>query len=247
MNQAPTVLAIGSCRIFRPIRQIHKAGLVRLANYLDRFWFTHTSGAAKQYVDVLDGRAKIPLGLRDAAIEGELEWPRDMHLGVPKADIAIVEISSLSALSVGGVQLNAHKVYRAAKELGIDPKPLLRGVPDALPENYHLKDIEYHKVPESELAQDLLYIRNTIGIPVITVDHLYSLRPNGEPAPERRALSAALEAIQAEHNIPFTPTRPLIEKHGSATALLDQNHYRKEFEITVGKSLLDSIRYATVP
>lgn len=241
MPSTPNVLAIGSCRIFRPLRRLHDAGLVNLVNYEDRFWFTHTAEAARQYVDVMQGRVHIPQELRPAALESDLEWPEDMALGLPDADLVIAEVSSLKGPSVGEFKLNAHKVYGIAKESGLDSQPITHGNTAALPDDHILKTLKVAYTTSGQIRDDLRAIKDATGAPMMVVDHLYAMTSEGELIPGRAPLTIELKEASKDVGYLFHSTRDLIEEHGAETALLDHNHYRAEFEATVGESMLPSI------
>lgn len=242
-DNAPTVLAIGSCRIFRPLRPLHEQGLINLINYGENQWFTHTAAAARQFVDVLDGKAHIPAGLRRAALETDLEIPEDMiSRHALQADAVIVEVSSLKQHQVNGIELNAHKVYGIAVESGLDYRPIIQGNTTGLPADHVLKSLQVNYTTQAELTADLLAIRDRVGAAIMTVNHLYSETKDGAPVPERSRLTEALSLVEEEHGIRMYDTKPAIVEHGIDTALLDQNHYRTEFEPVVGRRLLTAIR-----
>lgn len=246
MSTIPTVLAIGSCRIFRPLRRLHDEGLVNLVNYEDRFWFTHTAGAARQYVDVMQGRVHIPQELRPAALESDLEWPEDMALGLPAADLVVVEVSSLKGPSLGEFKLNAHKVYGIANESGLDYRPIVQGNTGALPDDHILKPLKVSYTTGAQLRDDLRVIKDAVGAPMMVVDHLYAMTSDGELIPGRATLTSELKGASKDVGYLFHSTRDLIEKRGAEAALLDPNHYRTEFEAIVGKSMLPSINASAV-
>lgn len=242
-DSVPSILAIGSCRIFRPLRPLHESGLINLVNYNENQWFTHTAAAARQFVDVLDGTTHIPVELRRAALEADGVFPSDMKLAVPlRADVVVVEVSSLKQHRVSDIELNAHKVYGIAVESGLNYRPIVQGLTSELPENHVLKAMQVSYTTQSELTADLLSIRDRLDCPVMTVNHLYSEMPDGTAAPDRVRLTEALRQVEAEHGIPMHDTQPAIVEHGIHVALQDQNHYRTDFEPVVGAQLLASIR-----
>lgn len=242
-DSVPSVLAIGSCRIFRPLRPLHESGLINLLNYSENQWFTHTAAAARQFVDVLDGTVHIAQELRRAALEADLVFPSDMRSPVPlRPDAVVVEVSSLKQHRVEGIELNAHKVYGMAVETGLDYRPIVQGVTTALPDEHVLKAMQVSYAKQDELTSDLLSIRDRMACPVMTVNHLYSEMPDGTPAPDRVRLTEALRQLEREHGIPMYDTQPAIAEYGIQAALEDQNHYRSSFESVVGDRLLKSIQ-----
>lgn len=241
-SNLPRVLAIGSCRIFRPLRKLHEADQIELVNYADRFWFTHTAAAARQYVDVMEGRVTIPAEIRPAALETDLEWPEDMAMGLPEVDAVVVEVSSLKEQMLGDYKLNAHKVYGIANQPGMDYRPIVQGHTEALPEDHVLKPLKVAYTSTDQLREDLRAIKEATGAPMMVVDHIYSLTPTGEVAPGRAKLTSELREAAADVGYTFHSTRNLIVERGPDVALTDQNHYRGDFEIEVGKDFMPSIR-----
>lgn len=238
----PDVLAIGSCRIFRPLRCLHEANLINLVNGEHRYWFTHTASAAKQYVDVMQGNVHIPLRLREAALETELEWPEDMAMGLPGADLTIVEVSSLKDHIIDNIRLNAHKVYGIANQPGYDYRPIVQGDTKSLPDDHVLKTLQVARAADEQLTNDLQAIKEATQTPMMVVDHLFSVTPDGTPAPERVELTNLLDSVSGTIGLSFHSTRDLIVRHGMDVALEDHNHYRKEFENEVGQDLLNTMR-----
>lgn len=236
------VLGIGSCRIFRPLRRLHKRDKLELVNYPENYWFTHSSIAARQYLEVLHGDLRIPEVLRSYALETVLDWRGDMAVGIPEADIAVIEVSSLKSFEVSGIALNAHKVAGGLKSLGVDYRAGLRGDVRAVPSDHALSMLTLRETRFDDLVEDLSAIQTFLGIPVVTVDHLYASTPEGGPAAARARLTSELALVESTAGIPFHSTRTAIERAGENVALLDQNHYASDFEVDAGLSLLSTLR-----
>ena len=81
----------------------------------------------------------------------------------------------------------------------------------------------------------------------MTVNHLYSEMPDGSPAPDRVRVTEALRLVESEHGVPLYDTRSVIVEHGIEAALVDQNHYRTEFEPVVARHLLDTLLRVAAP
>lgn len=242
-EHVPTVLAIGSCRIFRPLRPLHEQGLINLVNYIDNQWFTHTAGAARQYVDVMRGAVHIPVGLRRSALETSLTFPEDMsHAAALSADVVIVEVSSVKQYMVDSIHLNAHKVYGVAVDSGAEYRDIMQGRTGELPDEHVLKPMKVTNATWEDIAADLIAIREIVGAPVMTVDALYAETDAGEPIPDRVRLTEALQRVEDEHGIPLCSTKPLIQEHGIDVALTDSTHYRLSFEPTAAHYMLEKVR-----
>ncbi|WP_461746418.1 hypothetical protein [Kocuria sp. U4B] len=233
----PLILAIGSCRILRPLRRLHAQGAVRLFNYDDHMWFTHTAASARNYIDIIQGRVEVPNELREATLDSHIDFGPNLCADSVKADAVVVEVSTLKEHVVGDVHVNAHKVYGIAKKLGIPHHPIIQGDTRALPDYHPLKSMRVHYASKEEVAIDLLYIIQRLQAPMMTVNNLYSLTAEGTQVPERVRLSSTLEDIEAAHGIPFFDTSSIILQHGLEVALEDQNHYRRNFEPVVAEAL----------
>ena len=242
-DKIPAVLAIGSCRIFRPLRRLHEQGLIELVNREDHQWFNHSAAAARQFIDIAQGRKEVPEDLRAAAFETTIGYEAEMLGTIEGFDLALVEVSTLKEHRVGNVELNAHKVYHAALDLGIDYRALVNGDVSQVPGGHVLKDMEVTRASEESIAENIVEIRTRLGVPVVTVDHLY-YEIDGTPIAERTMLTQILQSISEQHDVAFHSTRPVIEAHGESAALADSNHYRPEFEAVAGHSILESIRGA---
>ncbi|NOJ60386.1 hypothetical protein [Arthrobacter sp. 260] len=214
-----------------------------MVNYDENIWFTHSSAAARQAVDVLQGRKVIPHDLRKAALETHLTFPTDMASACADGnDVAVVEVSTLRRHHVQGVELNAHKVYGIAAESGVAGRSVVQGNVELLPDGHILRDMQVAVTSYDDLKADLVSIASRLDCPVLAVDHLYSELPDGSPVPERLALTQALSGVASETSVDFLSTKAKILEIGLTEALTDQNHYRPGVEADVGRSLLDRIR-----
>jgi len=180
------------------------------------------------------GNKVIPNHLRRAALESVLEFPGDMAAGIPRVDAVVVEVSSLKQYILEGYYLNAHKIYGIVSESGLPHQPVLNGQTQALPDGHPLKMLRMEVASRQTLRDDLRSIQDQVRAPVMTVDHLYSVMPNGEPPAERSKLTEELRLVSQQENMPFYSTKELIVEYGIDRALLDQNHYRSDFEEVVG-------------
>lgn len=243
MHPAPVrILAVGSCRIFRPLRVLHEAGEVKLLNAAHH-WFTHTAASARQYVDVVSGRTVLPPELREMVLETALSLPSELNWEPPEAaDVVMVEVSTLKEHRVGRTELNAHKIYGTVKDLVNDYRPVVNGDTSVLPPGHPLKALEVKYTSPAKLLKDLLHVRQRLGVPMLTVNHLYSEAPGGVEPPERAKLTQELRRVEQEAGIPLYDTGILIRKHGTTAALSDQNHYRAAFEPVVAEEMLSMIK-----
>lgn len=245
MATIPRVLAVGSCRIARPLRTLHQRGLIDLANRGEA-WFTHSSGEGLQYVRLLQG-SQTP----DEALRPFVDVP-DRHeapsLARPEVlrdiDVVLVEISALKVATVGTRFVHVPKVWTAAQTLGLDNRAATshRGV--AWPAGHPLRAMEVAQESEDRIVQNLRAIAAEAQAPVALCDHLYALDRNGLPLPARERLSAILSKIGRKHGFPVFSTKDMLLLHGQERALLDSAHYRDDFEETAGDHFCSFLQQA---
>ncbi|MCC9172965.1 hypothetical protein [Arthrobacter sp. zg-Y179] len=224
-------------------------GLINLLHYgkTPNWWFTHSSGEAIQYLKTLTGEFDIPSNLRHLACETTADLPNDLSApeSLKSADIVVVEISTFKKLQMQGVRLNFQNVWGYAHRAGVSTSDVLAGRQVFWPAGIApLMDLTADKSDVSEVTSDLLAIKDFVGVPMLTVDHIYSLTDSGGPIPGRPAITDLLAALKSSHDIPFHSTRALIEEYGQEVALADDNHYKKDFELLAGRAILASIHSA---
>jgi hypothetical protein len=204
-------------------------------------WFTHTAAAARQFVEIVQGRKEVPEDLRAAAFETTIGYEAEMQGGLEGFDLAVVEVSTVKEHRVGDIELNAHKVYHAALELGIEYQPFVNGDVSQVPDGHPLKALSVTRASGDLIESQISEVQSLLGVPVLAVDHLY-YEVDGSPLPERSKLTEVLEAVSRRPGIGFHSTRDLIVEHGAEVALEDSNHYRKEFEAVAAAGLYGSVR-----
>lgn len=236
---APTVLALGSCRIVRPLRTLHSSGEIRLLNHDHHLqWFTHTAAAARQSAEVLAGVTTIPPEYREVVFETHLDLPENLrHPGPMNLDLVIVEVGTWKQQRLAGLELNGHKVYGVAERNGYAGRHVMHGRTADLPEGHLLKHVTYSRAEQEEIARDLLRIRELLGAAVMTVNPTYSESSDGLQIPERAKLTEQLRQIEAQHGFPLYDTKDVILEHGIDVALKDPNHYRTDFEPVVAEHM----------
>lgn len=234
------VLAIGSCRIFRPLRRAHEAGALELVNHSDRWWFTHTAGEARQYVDTLTGKTSLPTEVRPFICETSLDLPENLSApNLTNVDAVCVEVSTFKSVTLDGFRLNYHQVWGHAERAGVDSRAALQGQPVHWPEeDQPLRRMIVNRSSPEAVQEDLLAVKRSVGSPVLVVDHLHAHMATGGLAHERLQITETLAAGP----LPFYSTRVLIEQHGQEVSLKDHNHWASDFEATVGEDLTRHLR-----
>lgn len=231
------ILGIGSCRIYRPLRSLHKRGMINLLNPSEPSWFTHSIGQAVQYLHVLAGEQTIEGEWRE--LVGERTFASDLAEPdlLSKVHLVVLEISVLREALAGSLCLHIPAVETEAARLKFDPKAATRrGAGVEWPQGHLLHD-GLKIVPSSieDIQSGVDYIKEHCKAPVLLVDHLFYKHADGSTIPARDVITETLPKLTGSK---FWSTRPLIERHGQDTALLDWSHYREDFEPLVGDELL---------
>lgn len=235
------VLAIGSCRVFRPLRAAHQAGLVELVNISENWWFTHTSAGGLQYTRALAGFTDIPEALRPLTCETMIDpLPLDLeNRDLLDVDVVVQEVSAVKLLLSGGVHLNQARVWGHADALGINTARLVAGDTSELPEDDVLQDLQVGLSTFESVRSDVEAVAELVGAPVVCVDHLYSLMSNGKVASDRAAITGWLHRLAAEEVAPVVSTKDYILRAGPAS-LLDQNHWAQDHELPFGREIVSA-------
>lgn len=236
MAYKPRILAVGSCRIARPLRSLHARGVIDFVNR-DEPWFTHSSGEALQYVRLLGSSFALDERLRPFVdVPDREEAP---SLARPEAvrdiDLVLVEISALKVARVGGECVHLPKVWAAADELALDGRASTSRQGVAWPAGHPLRAMKLAQESEAEIVANLRAIAAEAQAPVAICDHIHALDKDGNPLPARERLADLLSGIGRTHGIPKFSTRDMLTQHDHKAALLDSTHYRDTFEETAGE------------
>ena len=233
------MLVVGSCRVFRPLRAADDAGLIRLVNKADNWWFTHSPAGAAQYVDALAGTRDVPVELRPLVCETMIErLPTDlMARHMLDVDAVVVEVSTLRQLTIGDTHLNHQMVWGHLNRLGVTPGPVLWGNAAAVPDGDTVKAMRVGRATRESTVAALRHIRDVVGAPLVTVDHLRAQMPDGGVAAERLDITALLADLD---DFPTWSTGVHIGEAGQS-ALEDQNHWAKSAELPVGRLLAEAV------
>ena len=248
MSDAPRIVALGSCRVFRPLQKLQAKGEIELLYYgtSPHWWFTHSAGEAIQYLAAIRGEVAIPEELRPLICETTADLPPDLTEPglLDSVDLAVLEISTLKAFHSHGLRMNMQRVWGYAHASGVDASAVLAGQPvEWPPDRPLLSDLQVVRETADVVAEQIRQIRELVGVPVLTVDHLFATTRDGSAIPGRAEITALLSRIAADDvDIAFHSTRRLIQAHGERVALKDATHYAADFEALVGDDLLLSIR-----
>lgn len=208
------IFLIGSCRVWRPLRPLHTAGMIELTNRSDPQWFTHTSRAAVQFIESALGRRQIPAHLHNLIVEtkpSDRQVNFDGRKAIADADAILIEISSLKSFDVDGYEMNQHRLRRS------DLKPPVRTLSSA--------DVLGH----------LASIEAMTGKPLILIDHI-PFGPDGQVIPAREVITNILR----DSGRAFVSKRDFMRPEW----LADTNHHKFEHEAEIGRHILDGLAAA---
>lgn len=208
------------------MRKANAAGLCTLLNIDDPLWFMHTSRAARQALDIVMGTVAPPLHLRELVLE--IPHTRETVFAAPQlvqqADAVLVEVCTLNAADVQGWEANAHLLWHAKKNN--DPR----------------LDLVRHRVETAEeIARNIGEIREMVCKPVMVVNHI---TPCGIAAVDtaRARLTAVLREAETSGGFRLFDTAHVLAYVDPATALQDQNHYKADFEVTMGRAMFAALQ-----
>lgn len=241
MSERPRVLAIGSCRVFRPLRPHHTDGSVELLNYLSHQWFTHSVSGGLQFIEAITGRLDIPPTLRPLVCETALSLPSDLSGAEEfKPDVLFFEVSSLKVYESEGFVLNAHLLRSAMAKAGIDAAAGMRNPTAVDLRSSGLPHVELRHTSSEEFATAIHAVQETYGAPVVLVNHLHALSSDGiTQLSGRSEITKELAHLADQHpRLALFDTREVIEDLGAVEALKDPQHYLPSAEREVGKRLL---------
>lgn len=240
----PRVLCIGSCRVRRPLRRAHAAGLVELVNDTGAAWFTHSGAEAIQYVRALRGEVTLPQSHRGLICEAADDIPEELATpGYLEADVAVVELCTLKSVTLDGYFLNVQMVSSlAGRTEGVTAQAVLRGRAVEWPGDLaHMRRISVATYTTERFREEVSELRDLLRIPLIVVDHIPALTAAGEVVPDRARLSSMLRDVCESLGVTFLPTTELMGEWTIEAAASDTAHWSKDFEGVAGTRIAGEI------
>lgn len=219
------VFVLGSCRVHRPMRKLADLGKVYHLNAVDPCWFLHTARAARQSLEIIQGKVEPPLHLRDLVFETDND--RTIAFRAPEkvqaADVIVVEVCTLNSIALEGWDANAHRVHRASNAADVRLEGGVRS-----------------KSTSEDIAREIRAICGMSEKPVVVVNHIAL---TGLPALDHARKNLTQTLFAAAEITPFTifDTGTVLRGVLRNEALHDANHYNKAFELTVGEGILATI------
>jgi|GEM_PF-6181378 len=252
-----TVRALGTCRIFNPLRQAQQRGDVKL-DQARNYGFVHTSREVLQQLRFVCGQFQIKDEFLPLLARPKLspDWRTE---GVNKADYHILEISSLKDVRIGNISLQLNYFGRYFGEFFADIerarrfwslsklshgqansqlKDWLLSLPSfqALSESDQglLASVHMVVMTKADIENDLLEISKLVPVDrTIIMSHVDADRPSGTPIASRGQMIEWLEEIAPRLGFGFYNPTPLMKQVGQVLAMqkngLDLTHYTPTF------------------
>lgn len=219
------VFLLGSCRIHRPMKALHKVGKINLMNVVDPCWFTHSARAARQSLEIICGQNAPPLHLKELFFETAPDREIKFHAPdlVDKADIIIVEVCTLKSIDIEGWDVNAHLVRHAQRN-----------------EDPRIASAVRKMTTAEEISEEIRLISEISSKDVMVINHI-SLTGNLQIDQARRIVTDTIKKANNFTDFTFFDTQSVLNKFPVKTALEDQNHYNKDFERIVGEAIYSHI------
>lgn len=224
------VFVVGSCRISRPLHRLHHAGAIEVTNVDAPRWSLHSPTAGRQFVESALLMRSIPPELEDLIIEGDPALPRDGRQAIARADVVVVEVSSLKNYTIDGWVLNQHLLWHARQK-----------------SDERAKANRYAVATPAIVADDLRTIAQLVDKPLVTMDHIHYLDEAGKPLADRVSITAALLQVEKTLGFHLMQTQDLLEGRPQMETLQDSNHFKGSFEITAGEWMLSCMQAMAHP
>lgn len=171
------------------------------------------------------GEKHPPMHLRDLVYktDNKREINFDGREAIARADVVIVEVSSLKSKRIDGWDLNLHRAFGAEKR----SDPRLSGMTT---QGHSTEDMHAH----------LGALRDMTGKPLILIDHIWTTI-NNRALPMREILSQRLADVGARDGYGVFHTKSVLSKHRREDCLEDNDHYRDEFAPLMGGKILSYV------
>ncbi len=219
------IFALGSCRIHRPLRALDKVNRIAFLNRKDPKWFFHTSRAAVQACEMCLG-GDLPPAAQQPVIFETQPMGRVIDMDgrdlIARADVVVLEVSSLKSFDLDGWELNQFKLVKA--------DPVFRD---------SLGPIEVTDHSAEDVKSHIRRVQELVQRPILLVDHIHIER-DGAPIPKRLLLSRILAEASSELGLGMFSTRSILQDRNPAACLQNGFHYQPSFEPAVGEAILEA-------
>lgn len=243
------VLALGSCRVHKPLLSAHRHGDIRYLNRPFTFWrrvYMHDVHAALQFVRLARGELTMPADLRPFACDGGLRPHASMSAAVAQADAVVIELCTDKHYSLGPwtIDLNelltrivepagtAGREWRRAIERRQRPtEAMVRAVEAALRSHWRarwqvndgyrwlLSELAFRSLTQEDIADGLRRLQQKLERPLLVVPHVAVSLPDGRYLAERLRHVEKTVAAAGLARLPCLDPRVFVQRDGQARAL----------------------------
>jgi len=268
-NGSLQVAAIGSCRVFTPLREA--VGNGRIHAFRSLFPFVHNPDEVRQAVDLLRGKRKAPpehiAALFNITQVKRFDGRDHFSFSLVGADVVVIELSSIRLVYLYGWSLQIHRVRQCLRAAGLSGDEIASFIADAdayragggkipngieHPAAHQLaSDGLTREMNEAEIDKTIRDICDAVPTPILLVG-FFEKKEDGEAIRQRVLLNGRMRAF-VEHmcgrtnrnNVGFYDPTTLTDKHGFEVAVKDLGHYKDSFHATVGDALAAEIEKLT--
>lgn len=242
------VLALGSCRIHRPLQAAQLEGAVEYLNR--RFWsftnlYLHDIHEAIQFVRLARGESAMPAEIRPFAFE---RWARlDLRrlAALEQAECVVVEICTDKHYEVAGFTLNLNRIkdelVTHSGAAGLDwwgaigrgkrpPEALVERVESALRVGWRtrwrfgeghrrvLRELVYRRLSAEEIAEGIARLETMLPPPFLVVPHVAVRQRDGGPLAERQWRIEKIVEAASLRNLPLFDPGAVVAREGQSRA-----------------------------
>ncbi len=226
-----TVSGIGSCRIFTPLNLMKRRDHIAVGHEKAE-WYTHSTHDVLQKLDVMNGTVEVTPAILPLLVHGIEKYHADVARPnfYEGTDVFVVEIASIKIYTAEGWYLQQWCVRDA-----------LTDTADNVEAAAIAGRAEMHVQTRDDLVTGMTDIAKKLQRPVIFVPHVNVVKDDGSHIPERALIRDAMQTV-AERGVAqmFDPT-PYVYEAGYDTAMVDSGHYRPDFELVIGRKLVDFV------
>ena len=257
MSQRPAVVAIGSCRVYEPLRAARDAGHIESLGIL--FPHIHNPLEIIQALKILAGAPLPPEEIWPLTnVSAGIEKIRARAFGVAApSDVMVVELSSIRLIEFAGwqLQINTFRERLAAegvslkwiKDLYSDPSQAEHARELILQANLSqvvrtvVEGATFSEMTAADVLASLDAIVTLANRPVMFVGHC-SVDQNDSVIGQRKLINDVTKeyTVNKDNTEFFDPTR-LVQHFGFDTVMQDLGHYRSNFYPRVGMDMADAI------
>ena len=242
------VLALGSCRIHRPLQAARREGAIEYLNR--RFWsltnlYLHDIHEAIQFVRLAHGEVVLPAEIRPFAFE---RWARlDLRrlATLDQAERVVLEICTDKHYEVAGFTLNLNRIkdelVTHSGAAGLDwwrtigrgerpPEALVERVESALRVGWRtrwrfgdghrrvLRELVYRRLSAAEISEGIARLQAMLALPLLVVPHVAVRLRDGCLLAERQRRIEKVVEAARLRDLPLFDPGDVVAREGQSRA-----------------------------